>query len=341
VLVAALVWLAYVAARMMFPDQAALRLGVPLLVAAVPQDAFYGINNDVLSPISFGLVFICLIKWFSQDVPSIRPGIATGLSIAATYLTKLSNMPLIFVAVGAILWCCITEARARRPREAMPALGALTVCAATPIAAWLLWIKTHFGDFTGATSKAQLLGWTTKPFSDSWSHPIFTAQGMWTFLSELIASFWRGEFMWHARTIGFKGMDLFYVLSSFGLISVAVISLLRQQDKNTGQAQHRVLWIAAACVIATIMFLGLLSLQFDFGQCLNPSRERPYFFQGRLMLGALIPFVILYVYGLNRLLRAQYGPVLGVIAGIASVITISDFLANSVAFTSVYNWFHM
>src|SRR5262249_47619213 len=155
-----------------------------------------------------------------------------------------------------------------------------------------------------------LLGWTRKPFSDWWSHPIFTPQGMWTFLSELIATFWRGEVMWHGRTIGFKGMDLFYVFSSFGLILVAVISLLRRQDKNTGQAQRLALCIAAACVLATILFLALLSLQFDFGACINPSRERPYFFQGRLMLGAVIPFATVYVYGLNRLLGGVSGLVL-------------------------------
>jgi hypothetical protein len=341
VFMAALVWLAYVAARMMFPEQAALRLGVPLLIVAVPQDAFYGINNDVLSPICFGLVFICLIKWFSEDVPSISVGIATGLSIAAAYLTKLSNLPLIFVAVGAILWWCVIEARAGRLRGAMPALGALAVCAATLIVAWLFWMKTHFGDFTGATTKAQLLGWTTKQFSDWWSHPIFTAPGMWTFLSELIARFWRGEFMWHAHTIGFKGMDLFYVLSSLGLILITVISLLRERSKRTSQAQRRVLWIAVACVIATIVFLGFLSLQFDFGACINPSREQPYFFQGRLMLGALIPFVTLYVYGLSRLLLGESGLVLGAIGAIAITITVSDLLANRVAFTSAYNWFHM
>jgi uncharacterized membrane protein len=341
VFMAALVWLAYVAARLMFPDQIALRLGVPLLIAAVPQDTFYGINNDVLSPICFGLVFICLIKWFSQSQTSIGLGIATGLSIAAAYLTKLSNLPLIFVAVGAILWWCVTEARAGRFRAAIPPLSALAFCAGTPIVAWLLWMKTHFGDFTGATTKAQLLGWTTKQFSGWWSHPIFTAPGMWTFLSELIASFWRGEFMWHAHTIGFKGMDLFCVLSSLGLILITVISLLRERSKRTSQAQRRVLWIAVACVIATIVFLGFLSLQFDFGACVNPSRERPYFFQGRLMLGALIPFATLYVYGLNRLLRNKRGLVLGATGAIAITITISDVLANRVAFTSVYNWFHM
>lgn len=336
---AGLVWLAYVAVRLMFPDRVALRLAVPLLIAAMPQDTFYGINNDVLSPICFGLVFICLIKWFYQDRARFSLGIATGLSIAAAYLTKLGNLPLIFVVVGAILWWCIAEARAARLRGALPALGALAICAATPIVAWLLWMKTHFGDFTGAASKAQLLGWTTKPFSDWWSHPIFTTQGMWTFLSELIASFWRGEFMWHARTIGFKELDFFYVLSSLGLILIAVISLPR--DRNISEVQRRVLWIAVASLLSAIVFLGFLSLQFDFGACINPSRDRPYFFQGRLMLGALIPFGTLYVYGVSRLLRDNRRLVLGCVGAIAIVITISDLLANRVAFTSAYNWFQM
>ena len=341
VFVAALVWMAYLAARMLFPDKVALRLGIPLLIAAVPQDAFYGINDDVLSPISFGLVFICLIKWFSQDEPTISLGIATGLSIAAAYLTKLGNLPLIFVAVGAVLSWCITEARAGRLRGAMRALATMALCGATPIVAWLLWMKTHFGDFTGTTSKAQLLGWTTKQFSDWWSHPIFTAPGMWTFLSELIASFWRGEFMWHAHTIGFKGMDLFYVLSSLVFLLVAVISLWREHRKGTSEEQRRILWIAVACVIATIVFLAFLSLQFDFGTCINPSRERPYFFQGRLMLGALIPFATVYAYGLSRLLWHEPGLLLGAVGAIAIMITVSELLANRVAFTSSYNWFHM
>ena len=339
--VAALVWLAYVAARMIFPDQVALRLGVSLLVATVPQDAFYGINNDVLSPICFGLAFICLIRWISEDRPSISLGIVTGLSIAAAYLAKLSNLPLIVVALSAVLWWCLEQVRAGSLRGAMSPLGALAFCATIPIVVWLFWMKSHFGDFTGASSKAQLLGWTIKPFPEWWFHPIFTASGMWTFLSELIASFWRGEFMWHARAISFKAIDLFYVFSSLGLILIALISLVRDRGKKVSQAQRRVLWIAAGCVVATIACLGFLSLQFDFGSCINPSRERPYFFQGRLMLGALIPFAMLYVYGLDRLLRGAPVFVLGAVGMVAISITISELLANRVAFTSAYNWFHL
>jgi hypothetical protein len=89
------------------------------------------------------------------------------------------------------------------------------------------------------------------------------------------------------------------------------------------------------------VFLASLSVQFDFGACLNPSRERPYFFQGRLMLGALIPFAMLYVYGLSRLLRNDANLLHGIVGAIAVTITVSDALANSVAFTSAYNWLHM
>ena len=64
--------------------------------------------------------------------------------------------------------------------------------------------------------------------------------GKVTFLSELFASFWRGEFMWHASLIGFKGLDLFYVLSSVGLVVIAVISIARTRTKKP--AQH-----SAAC----------------------------------------------------------------------------------------------
>jgi hypothetical protein len=338
--IAALVWLAYVAARIVFPDQVAMRLGVPLLVAFIPQDAFYGIDNDVLSPICFGITFICLARWFRDDQPSVGLGITTGLAITAAYLTKLSNLPLIFVAIVAIAYWCLSRARSRNLRGAIPALVALVCCAAVPIAAWMLWVKFHFGDFTGAASKAQLLGWTAKPISNWWSHPIFTLSGLRMFLSELIASFWRGEFMWHAHTIGSKAMDAFYVLSSLGLFLIAIAALLWNRTKNVDQAQRRALWIAAASFIAAIGFLGFLSLQFDFGACINPSRERPYFFQGRLMAGATIPFAMLYVYGLGRILR--WPPlVLPTIAGIVVIITISDFFANSVAFASAYNWFHM
>jgi len=132
---------------------------------------------------------------------------------------------------------------------------------------------------------------------------------------------------------------LFYVFSSIALFAVAVIALWRTQNHDL--AQRRALRIALASFIAAVAFLAFLSLQFDFGNCINPSRARPYFFQGRLMLGALIPFALVYVYGLDRLLRRWPGLLLPATSVIMIVIAVSDAFANRVAFFSAYNWFHM
>ena len=338
-LIALLVWLGYVATRNVFPQRSDLRIGVPLLIALLPQDAFYGIENDALSPIFFGMAFTCLARWLGQDRHRVSLGAATGLLVAAAYLTKASNLPLVCVAFAAIAFWSFHECRVGKFRQAVPALLAFIASALVPIAAWAIWTKINFGDFTGAASKAQLLGWTAKPLSQWWPHPVFTAAGFWTFLSELLASFWRGEFMWHGRTIGPGSLDLFYVLSSIALFAVAIVSLIRRH--NLDRSQRRALWVAAVSVVASVAFLALLSLQFDFGNCINPSRARPYFFQGRLMLGALIPFALVYVYGLERLLYRWPALFLPLLTVMLLVVAATDAFANRVAFSSSYNWFHM
>jgi hypothetical protein len=137
------------------------------------------LNNDVLSPVCFGALFLCVLQWLRTNIKH-SAWTVTGLAIASTYVTKLSNLPLIAVAriiIGARL-VAITR---RTPRCGVIALVALIVCAAMPIATWTLWTKFHFGDLTGSTAKVALLGWTRKPLGDWWRHPIFTMSGLWVF----------------------------------------------------------------------------------------------------------------------------------------------------------------
>src|SRR5207244_9748058 len=102
-LIAIVVWLGYVTARTIAPERVDLRVGVPMLLAFIPQNVFYAMNNDVLSPICFGALFLCLLQWLRAKTPVFSLGALTGLAIAATYLTKLSNLPLIAVALAAII----------------------------------------------------------------------------------------------------------------------------------------------------------------------------------------------------------------------------------------------
>jgi hypothetical protein len=342
VFVSALVWLGYVATRLVFPGEKFLQLGVPAMLAFLPQTAFYSIQNDVPSPVCFGVVFILLIKLDRMEMPGIRLGIATGLAMAATFLTKISNLPLLVVAAFFILLKVRRLARAGKLRAAFPALLALALCAALPMASWLAWCKYNFGDFTGTAAKIQYLGWTHKPFIEWWLHPIFTPHGFWTFISTLIATFWQGEFLWHLQPLTSPAVDAIYAISSVVFVVLALAGL-RPRSGTTTQSQRHALWLGFASFIAVIVFLGFLSIIYDFHDCFYPSREHPYFTSGRLMLGALIPFMIIYVYGLERALvriKNQWIRPLALF-GIILFMLVSEIGSDWQVFFSQYNWFHM
>jgi Predicted membrane protein (DUF2142) len=115
-LIALVVWLSYVTARMIAPGRVEFCLGVPLLVAVIPQNVFYLINNDILSPLSFGVLFLFVLQWLRAESGSLCLGAVTGSAVAAAYLTKLSNVPLIAVALVVILARLLLMVR-RTPRS--------------------------------------------------------------------------------------------------------------------------------------------------------------------------------------------------------------------------------
>ena len=113
--VVAAVWLAYATMRVVFFDNIFMRIGVPALLAFMPQTAFYSLGNDVLSPTCFGATFLCLVKWLRN--PSASIGGLTGLAFAATYLAKISNLPLLLVVVVvAVMKTCEPAERSVSPR---------------------------------------------------------------------------------------------------------------------------------------------------------------------------------------------------------------------------------
>jgi len=347
-LMAIVVWLGYVAARTIAPERLDVRIGVPLLLAFIPQNVFYAINNDVLSPLCFGALFLCLLQWLRTNAPSPLLGAVTGVAIATTYLTKLSNLPLIVVAVAVILARLVAIIR-RTPRTGLIALAALLLCAAAPIASWMVWLKLQFGDVTGSLAKIAFLDWTRKPFAEWWQHPIFNPAGLWVFWSDLIASFWRGEVEWHGSRFDWQIADRLFAISSLVFIAAAVLGLRKQFTLSAFQRQA--IALAILTVATGIAFLGLLSIQFDFGSCVNPSRLHPYFTSGRLLSGAIIPFALSYVYGISCLCRLATSTFrqtrwidtaapLVVLGAIVVFSQASEIFITHPVFASEHNWFH-
>ena len=347
-LMAIMVWLGYVAARTIAPERLDLRIGVPLLLAFIPQNVFYAMNNDVLSPLCFGMLFLCVLRWLRTDAPSLLLGTVTGVAVASTYLTKLSNLPLIVIVVAVIL-ARLGAILRRSPRAGSVALAALLLCAAVPIGGWMVWLKLHFGDVTGSTAKIAFLDWTRKPFVEWWQHPIFSPHGIWVFWSDLIATFWRGEVEWHGRRFDWQIADRLYAISSLVFIAAAVLGLRKQFTLSAFQRQA--IAVAVLTVAAGAAFLGLLSIQFDFGSCVNPSRSHPYFTSGRLLSGAIIPFALSYVYGISSLCRLatsrfretrliDTASLLVVLGAIVVFSQASEIFVTHPVFASEHNWFH-
>ncbi len=343
-IVIAVVWLGYTAARIVFPENLFLRLGVAAVLAFMPQSAFYSIQTDALSPVSFGLLFICLLWWLRQEVPDLRLGIVTGLAFAATFLTKLTNLPLLAVTCAIIALKLGALFKAGKVSAARPALVGFAICAAIPIGLWMARCKYYFGDFTGSKLEMNCVGWTVKPFLQWWGHPIFTPHGFWIFLSGLITTFWQGELLWHDKPMASPMLDAFYLAMTIVFIAWALIAIVPGTAASSKIAlpQRLALYSSFTCIAAGVAFLGFLSIIYDFHNFANPSRDHPYFTFGRQLLGALIPFMLLFVFGIDRAFN-RFGNIAKVSAvGVIILVMIAgEIVSNLPVFSNPYNWFHL
>ena len=340
-IIAALVWLGWRTARKVFPENYFARLAVPALIALMPQTIFYAINNDVLAPLTFGAAFLLLLKFWEMEIPNARLATATGLALAATFLTKISNLPLLAVAGLFLTLKIFGLMRNGKLQPSASALWFLAVCAGLPIIAWMAWCKTNFGDFTGSAAKIHLLNWTDKPLAEWFQHPLFTASGLWFFLKGNLATFWQGELLWHRQPLAWPVVDLIYVLLTLALLAFALIFLL-ERSTPFSTSQRTALWFAFANLAALFAFFALLSVKYDFQDCFYPSRAHPFFVSGRLLLGALVPVIILFVAGLDRVLEKFSEQIKFIaLAALLLLMLASETALDWQIFPNAYNWFHL
>jgi hypothetical protein len=336
-----LVWLAYRSAWRIFPDDSSQRLTVPLFIAFFPQDLFYSINCDVMSPLLFAWVFLLLLS-YPKEAPSHRHYALIGLVAAAALLTKLSNITVFVLLL--VFFLVLSQRLGYREARRQHRLRFTTLLAtmAVPVALWLGRNYIVLDDVTASSDKVEFLGWTLKPLGELWDHPLRTYAGLSDFLNRLTTRFWRGELVWYRQAITSVGMDAFYVASSAIFLLVCSIGALLRR-KRLSYPLRFALTMSFSLLIASILLLAVLSCLFDFGDCLYPSRERPYFVQGRLISGALMPFALLYICGLQRIISMWLRPaytLLAVVLIVAGII-VSEVALTTDVFSSAYNWYHL
>ena len=340
-LVIALVWLGWTAARRLFPDNDFVQVMVPAFIACLPQTTFYAVNNDILSPLAFGAAFVLVLKFYETETPGPGLAAATGLALAAAFLTKISNLPLLAVAALFLALKVLSLWWQGRLRTATASLVTLFACAAVPMAAWMAWCHVNFGDLTGSALKIKFLNWTNNPVGEWLHHPLFTIHGFWFFLKTNLATFWQGEQLWHRQPLAYPAADSAYVVLTIGALALTLATLVRPRSGFT-TPQRRALSFGFLCCVAMFTFFALLSVKYDFQDCFYPSREHPFFVSGRLMLGMLIPFLLLFAAGLDRLmLNFQITTKYFLLVVLLGFMLGCEVATDLPVFTSPYNWFNL
>jgi 4-amino-4-deoxy-L-arabinose transferase-like glycosyltransferase len=329
----------YLLCRSMFPENRSVYLGVPLVLVFFPQDLYYTLNSDVPSALFFALSLFGLNELLRKKRPMVLYPLV-GAAVGATFLIKLTD---IFIAVPLALYTWLLFVRASRrgrPGGEAARLALLWIVAAIPSALWVGWNLHAFGEATATGEKVAMLGWTKKPLDMILLHPIFTPDGFSFFTSELLRTFWRGELVWGLKRLSWGVADGFYVFSSIALLLFAVVIGFMER-KNKDALFTRV--VCLSCYLTGAAVLVYLSIRFDFGNCWYPSRENPYFTSGRLLSGATVPFLCLYVESLAFLLAKisrRLNP-LYVLGVTGTLIILIEIVIKAPVFLSPYNFFHM
>jgi hypothetical protein len=321
-----------------YPEDAFVRLGVPLLVAVLPQDALYYVTPDALSPLLFGAGLLLAARLASRPSSGAAAFAAAGILAAAAVLTKYTNAAL----YAALAWCS-AAALARGGRRLGARVLVLWLAAALPVAAWCARNQFVFGDPTATAVKLERMGWERKPLAEIGDSPLLGARGASAFATSLAEAFWRGELAWQRRTLSSAAADRCYALSSLVCVGLAAAALVRRR----GASEARLLEGASlAALAACLAMLTALSLAWRFPRLGSPSAAAPWFAQGRLVSGAIVPFALLYARGLEvacgalpRRLRAPLA--WAALAAVAALATLSELALHRAVFASAYNWYHL
>jgi hypothetical protein len=332
-----MVWASYRIVRRVYPERVFLWLGVPALLAVFPQDVYFGLNRDVLSGPMTAVALLLMLKAVGEKEGNSGWLVLASAFVGLTFLDNISNCVL-FPALALTLWFWLRRSQMPMLQRAWVAAGAVLASAVLP-AIWMIRNRAVFGDFTGSRAKVEFLGWTVKPLGEIFDHPLFSFGGLYYFLRGLWESFWCGELIWQQGSLRWSFAVRVYLISSIVMILAVAVQSVRHW-KNNNATRRFTLIQCFLLLFGSILFMAGISLLFDFHDCFYPSREHPFFISGRIISGALVPFVFIYVMGIEILFEPirKWLPAV-VLAGLMLFITVTEFQLRHVVFSSTNNFF--
>jgi hypothetical protein len=335
-----LVWLSYCFVRRVYPENMFLSVAVPALIAVFPQDVFFGMNRDVISPTLWAGALLLMVDTIEDKPTSYRSLLFASLLVGFGFLLELSNFVL-YVAWMGTLWCWLRRSQTSARYKSW-VTGLSAIAAFVPP---LLWMGRNYlvmGNLTGAQAKIRYLGWTMKPLSEVFHHPLFSFHGLEFFLRWVTFTFWCGEYRWHGLLMQSVVADWFYFLSTAVFLFIFVLDFAYRRTVFSS-LQKWVAWQTLFAVAGSIFFLSAVSVAFDYHDSGYPSQALPFFVSGRIISGVLLPFMLMYAGGLEAItkrVRRWISPTV-VLACLLLLITASEIRVRRAVFSSPYNFFSL
>jgi hypothetical protein len=342
IIYAIFIWISFLFVRELYPERDFLCVAVPMLLAVFPQDVFFGMNRDVLSPLFGALAMLVLFRAMRGESDSHSNLIGGGFLVGLASLTDVSNFVLFGLFAVAVYNRSRTAIQLADRKEEIKVIAASVAGAMLFPILWMAHNVVVMGDLTGSRLKTDYLGWTLRTWSEIRQHPIFSVNGFHYFINVLIETFWRGEIAWQGGPMRGHFQDGFYRISSLLLVAVFAAKLL-SKGNVAGKLQRLSGLVSLYLVLASVLFMAVISLPFDFHECVYPSREHPYFVSGRIIIGVLLPFALIYLSGLEYLLRPvrrYFHPMIPFTA-LVIFLTVSEFVIRRDIFHSAFNLFSL
>jgi hypothetical protein len=306
-----------------------------VMVALFPSTAFLAVGCDGFSAFGFALAFYLLLRW--SDRPDMPLGVAAGLATAAVILVKLTNLVILVPCAILLLRHLVLSRRSERWSAAWLQVFVLVAAVSLPVAAWMVRNRLVLGDWTGDAFKLRILGWSMR--REGWfDHPLLTAPGESVFWTKLVPSFWFGDVSWRQDTIPPHWLSVVSIALSPVLLVAAALGFLRRPGSSGNPVA-----IGLCLVVVSLSLLSLvaLSMVFDFGSCPFPSRDFPYLFCGRLILGMLVPFLTIMTAGADVLSFGHVNLRRAFIGIVCLMMLVDQYRMLDLMLPSHFNWFHL
>jgi 4-amino-4-deoxy-L-arabinose transferase-like glycosyltransferase len=288
------IWLTWLIATTLVPDDDFVPLAATAVVAFQPQLSFEGaiVNNDILAVALGALILFLLLRAIIVGFTA-RLALAIGLAIGLGLLSKATLTALLPVVAGVAIWLRWPRPWAR-VRDGDWQRGTLIRAAAivAPVLAlalpWYFYLRRTYGDFTAFEATRELQSGWNRP-AGTFTELLFSG----SFHEERVHETW-GYFGWRLLPLG--SWELRFVYAALALcVAGAIVGLarwLRGTRLHDALGSRRAGGVATLAIACAVMYGAMVY----FGTMFLLTQAR-YFFPvlpamavlAMMGLGSLIP----------------------------------------------------